>query len=69
MVAGHTKIAYCAITQGVRQIWVYDLIRREERQVTQGPGNKEIPSSAPNSLHLVFNSSDAGACELYLMDL
>ena len=64
-----TKIAYCAITQGVRQIWVYDLIRREERQVTQGPGNKENPSWAPNSLHLVFNSSDAGACELYLINL
>lgn len=64
-----TKIAYCSITQGVRQIWVYDLNTRDERQVTQGPGNKENPSWAPDSLHLVFNSSDAGACELYLINL
>jgi len=64
-----TKIAYCSITSGVRQIWVYDLTTREERQLTQGMGNKENPSWAPNSLHLAFNSSDAGACELYLANL
>jgi TolB protein len=64
-----TKIAFCAVTQGVRQIWIYDFVKREERQLTQGPGNKENPSWAPNSLHLVFNSSDADACELYLINL
>ncbi len=64
-----TKIAYCSGTNGVRQIWVYDFVKREERQITQGPGNKENPSWAPNSLHLVFNSSDANACELYLINL
>lgn len=64
-----TKIAYCAITKGVRQIWVYDLLKREERQLTQGSGNKENPTWAPNSLHLIFNSSDANACELYLINL
>jgi TolB protein len=64
-----TKLAYCSITQGVRQIWVYDFITREEKQVTQGQGNKENPSWAPNSLHLVFNSSDAGACEVYMINL
>ncbi|MEI8365042.1 MAG: Tol-Pal system protein TolB [Parachlamydiaceae bacterium] len=64
-----TKIAYCAVIQGTRQIWVYDLTSREERQITQGPGNKENPSWAPNSLHLVYNSSDAGSCNIYLINL
>lgn len=64
-----TKIAYCAMAQGIRQVWLYDLVTREERQLTQGPGNKENPTWAPNSLHLLFNSSDAGACELYLINL
>lgn len=64
-----TKLAYCAGVQGVRQIWVYDFNTREERQLTQGSGNKENPSWAPDSLHLVFNSSDKGACDLYLINL
>lgn len=64
-----TKLAYCSAVQGTRQIWVYDFGTREERQVTQGTGNKENPTWAPNSLHLVFNSSDKGACELYLINL
>lgn len=64
-----TKIAYCSSIQGVRQIWVYDFITREERQITQGSGNKENPSWGPNSVHLVFNSTDAGACDLYLINL
>jgi TolB protein len=64
-----TKLAYCAVTQGVRQIWIYDFLKKEERQLTQGPGNKENPSWAPNSLHLAFNSTDAGSCELYIINL
>ena len=64
-----SKLAYCAVSQGVRQIWVYDFTKREERQLTQGPGNKENPSWASNSLHLVFNCSDAGSCELYMINL
>lgn len=64
-----TKIAYCSMVQGVRQVWLYDFINNEERQLTQGSGNKENPTWAPNSLHLIFNSSDAGACELYLINL
>lgn len=64
-----TKIAYCSVTNGVRQIWMYDFNTREERQLTQGAGNKENPSWAPNSLHLVFNSGDKGACDLYLINL
>lgn len=64
-----TKIAYCSVTQGVRQIYVYDFNTRQERQLTQGPGNKENPSWAPNSLHLVFNSTDADACDLFMVNL
>lgn len=64
-----TKIAYCSVIKGVRQVWIYDLIKREERQLTQGDGNKENPTWAPNSLHLIFNSSDAGSCQLYLINL
>lgn len=64
-----TKIAYCSMVEGARQVWVYDFATREERQLTQGRGNKENPSWAPDSLHLVFNSSDAGACDLYLINL
>ena len=64
-----SKLAYCAVIQGTRQIWVYDFDTREERQLTQGAGNKENPTWAPNSLHIVFNSSDKGSCDLYLVNL
>lgn len=64
-----TKLAYCSMTKGARQIWIYDFQTGKERQLTQGPGNKENPSWAPNSLHLVFNSSDANASELYVINL
>lgn len=64
-----TKIAYCSITEGVRQIWVYDFTTNAERQLTQGAGNKENPTWAPNSLHLAFNSTDASGCEVYFVNL
>lgn len=64
-----TKIAYCSVINGVRQIWVYDFESNEERQITQGPGNKENPSWAPNSLHLVFNSTGSAGSELYIINL
>ncbi|WP_041941433.1 Tol-Pal system protein TolB [Waddlia chondrophila] len=64
-----TKLAYCSKTKGVRQIWVYDLLTGVERQLTDGPRNKENPSWASNSLHIVYNTSDAGNCELYLINL
>lgn len=64
-----TKLAYCAKTSGIRQIWVYDFATKEERQLTHGSNNKENPTWAPNSLHLIYNSSDANASELYLINL
>ena len=63
------KIAYCALTAGVRQIWVYDLETDEERQLTEGPGAKENPSWAKDSLHLMYNCHDGRSCDLFLIDL
>jgi|JI9StandDraft_1071089.scaffolds.fasta_scaffold07315_6 TolB protein len=51
------KIAYSSNTNGVRQIWIYDREKREERQITFGLGNKENPNWAPDSFHLVYNST------------
>ena len=62
------KIAYSAKTSGVRQIWIYDLKKEEEKQLTFGPGNKENPCWAPDSLHLVFNSTDNDSSELYIVN-
>lgn len=64
-----TKLAYCALTQGVRQIWIYDFEKNEEKQLTQGPDNKENPSWAPNSLHIIYNSTGRKQSELYLINL
>lgn len=64
-----SKLAYCAMTNGSRQIWIYDFNSKEERQLTQGTGNKENPTWAPNSLNLIYNSSDANACDLYLINI
>ncbi len=64
-----TKIAYSATTQGVRQIWIYDLATKRERQVTAGSGHKENPSWAPNSLHLVFNTVTKEGTDLFFINL
>lgn len=64
-----TKIAFCSSTKGVRQIWIYDIHKNEEYQLTKGPENKENPSWAPNSLHLVYNSNGPKSSELYLINL
>ena len=65
-----SKVAYCAMTKGVRQIWMYDLVKNEERQLTQGGGHKENPSWAPNSTHLVYNTTDVNTnSELYVMNI
>lgn len=64
-----TKLAYCSMSGGIRQIWIYDFEKRMERQITQGGGNKENPTWAPNSLHLIFNSTGGNGSELYLINL
>jgi TolB protein len=64
-----TKLAYSATTQGTRQIWVYDFDSGEESQVTQGPGHKENPTWAPNSLHLLYNSEGKLGSEIFMITL
>lgn len=63
------KIAYCASVQGARQIWIFDLITKEERQLTKGLGNKENPTWGPNSLSLIYNSVLNNSSELFLITL
>ncbi len=63
------KLAYSAKTGGIRQIWIYDFMTKEEKQLTFGPGNKENPVWAPDSTHMVFNSTDGSSSELYLVNL
>lgn len=63
------KIAYTSMTEGTRQLWVYDLDKKKERQLTHGPGHKENPSWGPDSLHLTFNSSDKNKSEIYVLNL
>jgi TolB protein len=64
-----TKLAYSAKTNGIRQIWIYDVRSGEEWQLTSGPGNKENPAWAHNSSHIVFNSTDDHSSELYIVNL
>jgi len=63
------KLAYSAKTKGVRQIWIYDFVTGEEKQLTDGPGHKENPAWAPDSFHLVFNSTGSEQAELYVVNL
>ncbi len=63
------KIAYCALTDGVRQIWVYDVTADQEIQISHTPLHKENPSWAPNSRVLVYNTIDQDKGDLYLLDL
>jgi TolB protein len=64
-----TKLAFCARTADVRQIWIYDFQNDEEWQLTENGGNKENPSWGPNSLHLVYNSTGQQNAELFLINL
>ncbi|MEI6241788.1 MAG: Tol-Pal system protein TolB [Chlamydiota bacterium] len=64
-----TKLAYSAKTSDIYQIWIYDFVTDEEWQLTKGPGNKENPSWAPDSMHVIYNTEDAGSAELYMTNL
>ncbi len=64
-----TKLAYSSMTNGVRQIWIYDFQKDEEWQLTRGPKNKENPSWGKDSLHIVYNTDDQNLGELYVIDL
>ena len=62
------KIAYSAKTDGIRQIWIYDIASNEEIQLTNGPEDKENPAWAPNSLHLTYNTTSP-KFDLYVVNL
>jgi TolB protein len=64
-----TKLAYCSMANGIRQIWIYDFEKNQEKQLTSGAGNKENPAWASNSLHLVFNSTGSSGSDLYIVNL
>lgn len=64
-----TKLAYSAMTKGVRQIWIYDFLTGEEWQLTTGGTHKENPAWAPNSQHLLFNTVEGENANLYLTHL
>lgn len=61
------KIAYSAKTNGIRQIWIYDLNTQEENQITMGPHHKENPFFAPNSIHIVYNTTGQES-HIYVVD-
>ncbi len=63
------KLAYCSRTSGPRQIWIYDFETKTERQLTDGSSDKENPSWASNSLHLLFNATDSHGTQLYMLNL
>jgi TolB protein len=51
------KIAFSSKTNGIRQIWIYDIEKGEEKQLTTGSGDKENPSWAKDSIHMVYNTT------------
>ncbi|MDF2576659.1 MAG: Protein tolB [Chlamydiales bacterium] len=63
------KIAYSAKSQGIRQIWLYDLETGQEQELTTGGENKENPTWAPNSVHIAFNTAMPQSSEIYITDI
>ncbi|MBM3194215.1 MAG: hypothetical protein FJZ60_00440 [Chlamydiae bacterium] len=62
------KIAFCAMSEGYRQIWVLDLEKKIEMPITSGPIDKENPSWAPDSIHLVYNTTGQES-QIYTIDI
>lgn len=62
------KIAFSAKTNGIRQIWIYEVETGEERQLTTGLGDKENPSWAPDNYHLVYNTTSP-TYDIFLMNI
>ena len=63
------KLAYTSMTNGTRQIWIYDFNTKEEKQLTKGSGHKENPTWAPNNLHLMYDASSNQSTDIFLMNL
>ncbi|HEY7514815.1 MAG TPA: hypothetical protein VIC87_10070 [Vicinamibacteria bacterium] len=65
----YSEVAYTSRLEGGRfDIAVVDLATSQVRQVTQGRGNCEYPSWAPNGRHLVFSCSRSRRWEITLSD-
>ena len=62
------KIAFSSKTNGTQQIWIYDIEKEEEKQLTTGLGDKENPSWANDSLHLVYNTTSP-THDIYMISL
>lgn len=63
------KIAFCAVIKGIRQICLYDISSGRDYQLTTSLVNKESPSWALDSNHLVFSAGNSEESELYLLSL
>ena len=63
------KLAYSAMIKGVREIVIYDFLKKQEEQLTFGGLHKENPCWAPNNTHLVYNTVGSQESELFLIDI
>lgn len=64
------KLAYCARDgNGIRQIYLYDFSTRREKPLTTGDLQKENPTWAPNSHHLLYNTVGDTESALYMINL
>lgn len=59
------KIVYSALTDGVRQLWVYDFNQESSYQLTTGSTHKENPRFASNNFHIIYNTKH----DLYVINL
>lgn len=62
------KLAYSALVDGIRQIFIYDLDLNIHYALTSGPHHKENPYFAANSLHLAYNTTSTEH-EIYVINL
>ncbi len=62
------KIAFSSMHNGYRQIWVLDLEKNLEMPITSGVLDKENPSWAPDSIHLVYNTTGHES-QIYSIDI
>jgi TolB protein len=63
-----SEIAYASRLEHGREVAVIDLATRQVRQITQGRGDCESPSWAPNGRHLVFACDDGLSSQIAVSD-